>query len=111
MEARATYKYARVAPRKAQLVCALIRGRQVDDALTALKLSTRSASALLLKVLDSAVANAMQRAGTDVDRLYVKEAVAGKGPTFKRFMPRAQGRATRIRKMTSHITIVLDESV
>jgi len=109
MEARATYKFARVAPRKAQLVCELIRGQQVGEALTALQFSKRSAARYVHKLLESAIANAAQNPGTNVDRLFVKHAIVGKGPTLRRFMPRAMGRATRIRKMTSHITIVLDD--
>ncbi len=111
METRAKYRFARVAPRKAQDVCDLIRGKQVEEALTVLEFTKKYAAGLVKQVLASAVANATQKPGTNVDLLRVKSAEAGKGPTIKRFRPRAQGRATRIRKMTSHITIVLDDAI
>lgn len=108
MEAKARARYIRIAPRKARLVVDLIRGKQADEAAAILKFTTRAASKAILKVLNSAVANARQ-AGARGDGLKVAEAYVDEGPTLKRFRPRAMGRATRIRKRTSHITIVVSE--
>ena len=106
---RATAKYVRVAPRKAKIVVDLIRGKQVDDALAILMYTPKSAAPVVEKILNSAIANAENNNGLDVNNLYVAECYANKGPTMKRIHPRAQGRAYRIEKRMSHITIVLDE--
>ena len=94
MEARSIAKYVRVSPRKAGQVCSLVRGKNVDEALAILKFTPRGAA---------------DNHEMDADKLYVASIVANQGPTIKRFMPRAQGRATMIRKRTSHIEVVLKE--
>ena len=109
MEVRAKLKFARIGPRKAQLVADLIRGKGSEEALNALMFTKKSAAKTIGKLLKSAIANAGQNKTIDVDRLYVKKITVDQGPTMKRFMPRALGRATTIRKRTSHILIVLDE--
>jgi len=109
MEARATARYVRVTPRKVNLVLDLVRGRAVEEALTTLSFSKRHVAKKIEKTMRSAVANAVQAdSSVDVEDLYVKEALVGPGPIMKRWLPRAQGRATPILKRTSHITIVVD---
>ena len=110
METRAVAKYIRVSPQKARLVADGIRGMKADTAVTTLRFMPKKAARILRKVLESAVANADQRDSVDVDTLYVKEITIDGGPMLKRFSPRAQGRATRILKRTSHITVVVDEA-
>ena len=110
MEARAVAKYVRVSPRKVRLVMDEIRGKKVGDALNWLAFSPQKGAFLLKKLIHSAVANAENRADVDVDALYIKRVFADEGPTLKRFRPRAMGRATKIRKRTSHLTVVLDEA-
>lgn len=105
----ATAKYVRVSPRKAGDVVSLIRGKRVSEAKAILMLSPRAAARLVGKVLDSAVANAENNHSLDADDLYVVQAYVNEGPTLKRFRPRAMGRASRIRKRTSHITVSVDE--
>ena len=105
----ATAKYVRVSPRKAGDVAAMIRGKKVAEAKAILALSPRGAAKLVGKVLESAVANAENNNNLDADDLYVVTAYANPGPTIKRFQPRAMGRASRIRKRTSHITVCVDE--
>jgi large subunit ribosomal protein L22 len=109
MEVTAKLRFGRVAPRKARLVADLIRGKRSEEGLNILAFTNKSAARILTKVLKSAVANATQKK-IDVDRLYVKKIAVDQGPMMKRFTPRALGRATTIRKRTSHITIVLDEA-
>ena len=109
MEARATLKYARISPRKVKIVLDLIRNQDADKAMAILKFTPKSACEYLEKLLASAMANAENNHNMDVSRLYVAECFANKGPTMKRVKPRAQGRAYRIEKRMSHITIVLDE--
>jgi len=109
MEVKAVAKYLRVSPRKVRLVMDEVRGKRVEDALNALSYAPQKGAFLLRKVIQSAVANAEANTSLDVDRLYIKRVYADEGPTLKRFMPRALGRATRIRKRTSHLTVVLDE--
>ncbi len=108
MEVKAKLRFTRMAPRKARLVADMIRGKTSEEALNLLSFTPKAAARTLVKLLKSAVANATQKK-VDVDRLYVKTIMVDQGPTMKRFMPRALGRATTIRKRTSHITIVLDE--
>jgi len=105
----ATAKYVRVSPRKAGDVARLIRGKKVAEAKAILALNPRAAAKLVGKVLDSAVANAENNHDLDADDLYVVQAYVNGGPTLKRFRPRAMGRASRIRKRTSHITVSVDE--
>ena len=109
MEVKAKLRFVRVAPRKARLVADLIRGKRSEEALNILTFTQKAAAKILIKLLKSAIANATQKKNIDVDRLYVKQITVDQGPTMKRFMPRALGRATTIRKRTSHIHIVLDE--
>ena len=109
MEARAYLKYARISPRKVQIVLDLIRGKDAGTAMAILKNTPKSASEYLIKLLKSAVANAENNFGMNPELLYVSECFVCPGPTLKRMMPRAQGRAYRILKRNSHITIVLDE--
>lgn len=109
MEARAIAKYVRISPRKVRLVMDQVRGKKVEEALKTLSFAPQKGSEILLKLLNSAVANAQQGHDADVDKLYIKSIYADEGPVLKRFRPRAQGRASRILKRTSHLTIVLNE--
>ena len=109
MEARAYLRNARISPRKVLIVLDLIRNKPVDIALATLDLTPKAASPLLEKLLKSAIANAENNHSMNKDNLYVAECFVTPGPTMKRIMPRAQGRAYRILKRTSHITIVLKE--
>ncbi len=99
----------RITPRKARLVVDAVRGKPVSDALDSLRLLNKKGAPLVSKLINSAVANATDRATVDIDRLVVSEIFVDEGVTWKRFMPRAQGRATPIRKRTSHITVKLKE--
>lgn len=108
-EGRAMLRYARISSRKVKIVLDLIKGKGLDEAYAILRYTPKAASEILYKLLKSAEANAANNNGLDRDGLYVAEAYANQGPTLKRIMPRAQGRAYRIRKRTSHITIVLKE--
>ncbi|MCL5966259.1 MAG: 50S ribosomal protein L22 [Deltaproteobacteria bacterium] len=110
MEARATARYVRVAPRKARLVVALIRGKKIGQARTILGLAKKASAKLVKKVLESAVANAGQTGVIDVDALYVKQASVDGAASQRRFRPAPMGRAHRYRRRTSHITIVVDEA-
>ena len=107
MEAKASAKYIRVSPRKMRRSVDLIRGRHVEDARRILRLSPLGSNRTLIKVLESAVANAEQRAAIP-ENLVVAKAWVDEGPTLKRWQPRAYGRATRIRKRTSHVTVVVN---
>ena len=107
MEARATVKYVGMSAPKARRTVDLIRGRQVDEARRILKFSTLGAARTVEKALDSAVANAEQTPGVAPQNLIVDRAWVDQGPTLKRWRPRAYGRATRVRKRTSHITLVV----
>ncbi len=109
MEAKAVARFIRISPQKARLVADMVRGKDVEKALTTLRFTPKKGARLLMKVIESAVANASQSEAIDVDTLFVKQVFIDGGPTLKRISPRAQGRATRIIKRTSHITVVLDE--
>ena len=109
MEAKATAKYVHISARKAGQVCDLVRGNDVNEALALLKFTPRDASDVISQVRQSAAANAENNHEMDADKLYIAHIVANQGPTMKRFMPRAQGRATEIRKRTSHIEVVVKE--
>lgn len=109
MESTAKLRYARLSPQKTRLVVDMVRGKGIQDALNILKFSPQKAADVVAKLVSSAVANAEQQGIADVDRLFVKAITVDMGPALKRFIPRAQGRATKIRKPTSHITVVLDE--
>jgi large subunit ribosomal protein L22 len=109
-EARAVARFVRVPARKARLVVDLIRGRDVNSALIQVQVAKRQAARIVEKVLRSAMANATQNHGVrDVDRLVVSQAYVDEGPTWKRIQPRAMGRAFRVQKRTSHITVVVRE--
>ena len=108
VEAKAVLKYIRVAPRKARMAVDLIRGKNAEEAMTILKFTPRRAARVVQRVLKSAVANAMQKDMGDVDALRVAKVFVDVGPTMKRILPRAMGRANTIRKRTSHITVVID---
>ncbi len=105
MEAKAIQRHVRITPRKANQVLALIRGQAVEQAETILQFTPKLGARIVQKVLKSAVANALTVGKVRVEDLFVKEAVVGAGATMKRWLPRAQGRATPILKRTSHITV------
>jgi large subunit ribosomal protein L22 len=109
MEATAKLSSARLSPRKTRLVVDMVRGRKIQDALNILKFSPQPSAKLVSKLISSAVANAEQKGASDVDRLFVKAISVDGGSVLKRFLPRAMGRASRIRKPTSHISVVLAE--
>jgi large subunit ribosomal protein L22 len=108
MEARATVKYVRTSPRKMRRTVDLIRGQDVAEARRILRLSTLGASRDVEKLLDSAVANAEQRPGVIAENLLISKAWVDEGPTLRRYRPRAYGRATRVRKRTAHVTVVVE---
>jgi len=111
MEARAVGRYLRTSPRKARQVADAIRGRP-GDALNVLALTPRKAARLIEKILKAAVANAREKGGREqLDALSISEIQVGPGPTLKRWLPRARGRATPIRKRTSHIRIILRDAL
>jgi len=110
MNARAQAKHIRQSPYKVRRVLDLVRGLPVDEARVVLEFTNRKAAGTVIKVLDSAVANAEHNFALDADELFVAEAYADEGPTLKRWRPRARGRATKIRKRTSHVTIVVAET-
>ncbi|MCI8476897.1 MAG: 50S ribosomal protein L22 [Oscillospiraceae bacterium] len=109
MEAKAILKYARISPRKVQIVCDLIRGKSVAEAEAILLGTPKAAAELMSKLLKSAASNAENNHQMDPEKLYVSTTYACPGPIIKRMMPRAQGRAYRINKRTSHITICVSE--
>lgn len=109
MDAKAIAKYIRISPGKVNIVLKIIRGKCVKDAYAALLCVDKRASKIIEKVLKSAVANAEHNNNLDVNSLFVKEAYVTNGPILKRFRPRAQGRAFRINKRTSHITMIVGE--
>jgi large subunit ribosomal protein L22 len=109
METVACAKYIRISPQKVRLVADLIRGKKVEDALNLLMFTPKSSAPVIAKVLKSALANAGQKQGVDVDTLVVKRITVDEGPTMKRFRARAMGRGTRILKRMSHITIIVEE--
>ena len=109
MEAKAIARYVRVSPRKARQVVDLIRGKSAEEAATILKFTPRGAAEVVEKVLHSAVANAEKNLKIPADTLFVSETFVDEGPTLKRIRPRAMGRAFRINKRTSHITVVVKQ--
>lgn len=108
MEARAILRYAKVSPTKARQVLRVIQGMKAGDALYQLRFVPKKSARIVEGVLRSALANA-EKKGMDLDKLYIKKAVADEGPMYKKWLPRAHGRATMLRKRTSHITLVLQE--
>lgn len=109
MEVRAKLRFVRIGPMKARYVADLIRGKGSEEALNILAFTKKAGAKIISKLLKSAIANATQKKTIDIDRLYVKKITVDQGPTMKRYLPRALGRATMIRKRSSHILIVLDE--
>ncbi len=109
METKAAARFIRISPQKIRLIMDQVRGKKVGEALNQLTFAPQKGARILKKLLSSAVANAEQDTNVDVDLLYIKRIYANEGPTLKRWRPRAQGRATRIRKRTSHLTVILDE--
>ena len=109
MEARAYQKYLRISPRKVKIVCDLIRGVDADTAIAYLKATPKAATESMLKVLNSAIANAENNHGMEREKLYVSTAIADPGPTLKRGMARAKGSYNRILKRTTHLTIGVSE--
>ncbi len=109
MEASAKLTFARISPRKTRLVVDMVRGKDIQNALNILKFSPQPSAKLVANLLRSAVANAEQKGVSDVDKLMVKTIFVNAGTVLKRFLPRAMGRASKIRKPTSHIHVVLAE--
>ena len=107
---KAIAKYVRISPRKVKIVIDLIRGKNVDEAAAILTYTPKAASPVVLKVLNSAIANAENNLNMDRGNLYVAEVYANQGPTLKRYRPKARGSATQILKRTSHLTIILDQA-
>jgi large subunit ribosomal protein L22 len=110
MEAIAKHRFARTSPQKARLVADQIRGLSVEKALELLMYSPKKSAVLLKKVLDSAIANAEHNEGADIDELVVSKVFIDEGPTMKRIKPRAKGRADRVLKRSSHITVVVSSN-
>ncbi|TCZ67553.1 50S ribosomal protein L22 [Paenibacillus albiflavus] len=109
MQAKAHANFVRIAPRKAQLVVDLVRGKAVGDAIAILRHTPKSASLIVEKLVNSAIANAEHNYSLDPNKLVISEIYVNQGPTLKRFRARAMGRASRINKRTSHITVVVSE--
>ena len=107
MEAKAIQRYVRITPSKCNQVLELIRGNPVEQAQTTLQFTPKQGSRVVQKVLKSAVANALHEGKVRLEDLFVKEAVVGAGPTLKRWLPRAQGRATPLLKRTSHVSVTV----
>jgi large subunit ribosomal protein L22 len=113
MQASASLRYERIAPRKVRVIAKLIRGKNVDQAVNLLMFSPGKAAQVLKKLLISAIANAEDKSkgSVDTDALVVRDVAVDQGPTLKRWKPRAMGRATRINKRTSHVTITVDDEI
>jgi len=109
MEAKAIARHIRIAPRKIRIVIDLIRGKNIGDAYAILKFTPKIGSEILLKVLESAVANAEHNCDMNSDKLYVAAAYVDQGPTLKRIHPRSRGQAFKILKRSSHVTVVVQE--
>ena len=110
MQAIAKLRFSRISPQKARLVADQVRGKPVEEALNILQFSPKKGADVIRKVVESAVANAENNAGADIDELKVKTIMVDEGPTLKRFRARAKGRGTRILKRTSHVTVIVAES-
>jgi len=110
MEIKTVVRYIRMSPRKVRYVVDLVRGKKVGEALDILAFTRRRASKVVSRLIKSAIANAGQNESIDVDNLYIKKIFVDGGPTLRRYRPCPMGRATRIRKRSSHITVILDES-
>lgn len=109
MQVSATHRFARISPQKARLVANLIRGKAVESAINDLTFSNKKAADLMIKVLNSAIANAENNEGADIDELFVTAVEVNEGPTMKRMQARAKGRGNRIIKRMSHITVTVGE--
>lgn len=109
MEVAARLKYARLSAQKCRLVCDQVRGLAVANALETLKFSTKKAAAMVMKVLQSAIANAEHNEGADIDELKIAQIYADQGSTYKRMHARAKGRGCRILKPTCHITVIVSD--
>lgn len=109
MESKASVKTVRVAPRKVRLVLDLVRGKSISEAIAILDNTNKAASPIVKKLVLSACSNATHNYDMNEEALYIKEIRADEGPTLKRFQPRAQGRAFRINKRTSHISVIVAE--
>lgn len=109
MESKASAKFIRVSPRKARLIVCNIKGKPVESAMNILRFTPNKSAGIILGVMRSALANAEHNAKLDIDTLVVKDVVVNEGPRWKRFMPRAQGRAAHICKRSSHIVVTLSE--
>lgn len=110
MESSAKLTFARLSPRKTRLVVDLVRGKAIQDALNTLRFMPQPSAKIVSKLLQSAVANAEQKGASDVDKLYVKTIFVDGATALKRFVPRAMGRASKIRKPTSHIAVILSDT-
>jgi large subunit ribosomal protein L22 len=111
MEAVARTRFVRISPQKLRLVCALVAGKKVDQALSILEFTPKKGAKIVSKTLVAAIANARDQQNVDEDKLYVKRVVADTGPTWKRSMQRAHMHATPILKRTSHLMVIVDEQV
>jgi len=109
MEAKSVLRYCRISPQKARLIADIVRGVRVEIAINKLKFMPQKGAKIIGKVIESAVANAKQVETMDIDTLYIKKIFIDGGPMLKRIMPRAMGRANRIIKRSSHISIIVDE--
>jgi len=109
LETRAVEKFIRMAPRKMRYVAALVRNKSVAEALDILSLTPKKAALIIKKAVQSAAANATENSNTNEDDLYISKIYINEGPTLKRFKPRARGRATRIRKRTSHVVVYVTD--
>jgi large subunit ribosomal protein L22 len=109
MEIHAAAKFVRISPRKMRLLMDQVRGRKIEEAIDILSFAPQRGAHILKKLINSAVANAEQNSDVDVDSLLIKRVYADEGPTLMRWMPRALGRASKIRKRTSHLTVILEE--
>ncbi|MEA3348312.1 MAG: 50S ribosomal protein L22 [Pseudomonadota bacterium] len=109
MQVQAKLRHFRMAPRKVRLVTDMIKGMDVERAINTLQVTGKKCAPVLRKLVESAVASADQRGDMDIDSLYISRAFVDEGPTMRRFQPRAMGRATRINKRSSHVTVILDD--
>ncbi|MGM0366747.1 MAG: 50S ribosomal protein L22 [Actinomycetota bacterium] len=109
MEAKAVEKFVRISPRKVKLVIDLVRDKKVEDAVNILSFTPKKAAEMVKKAINSAAANAVENHGMGEDELFISKIYVNEGPILKRFRPRARGRATRIRKRTSHITVFVSD--
>ena len=108
MEIRAAARFVRISPQKIRLIMDQVRGRKIEEALSILSFAPQKGAPILKKLINSAVANAEQNSDVEVDSLHIKRVYADEGPTLKRWRPRALGRASRIRKRSSHLTVILE---